>query len=563
MERLIIAATAAALTQCAAFAQDYGNVETVVTGLVEPVSLCAVPGDDTRLIVAERGGRLRVITVATDAQGNKTFTLLPQPFLDLAALDTSNPFFRDGQGQPLRDQSGTVVPRLVRHGGVPVPHGAQTWLPSREVEQGFYSVCFAPDYQTSGRLYVNYCQSDPNTDPGDGVPDGAIDWTYYVNGGNFCTETGRSATVEFRRDPGNPNQVDPASERLVMAVPKPYPGHNGGTLRFGPDGYLWFGLGDGGSVQDDENRAANPHERFGKMLRIDPAPGHDDFPADPLRNYAIPATNPFADGVGGAPEVLARGLRNPWQWSFDRWNGDLWIGDVGNNLWEEIDYAPAGTVGERNFGWRAREGNRETGFDTGGFDESSVTPPAYAYPHSSGQPDAGGYGAWQVGTCNSGGVVYRGAAIRPWRGRFIFADTYSWRVWSAKVGTTGAWTDLQDWSFLLTSTVGGVTPPAIRFVVSVAEDNDGELYLVEYVTGRVRRIVPQGAQPSIADIGGLGGAEGADGHFDNNDFVVFIDWFFTGDPRADVGKTGGVRGVDQRLDNNDFIAFIDAFFSGT
>ncbi len=551
-----------ALSAQVALAQDYGNCETVVTGLSDPVSLSPVPGDQSRLVVVERGGRVRLISVQTDPQGNKTFTLEPSPFLDLNAQDLARPFFTDGGGNPLRDQSNTVVPRLVRNGGAAVPHNASTWTPYREVEQGLFSVAFAPDYAASGKLYINYTQSNPNTDPGDGVPDGTIDWSYFVSGGNFCTDNGRSVIVEYRRDPANPNQVDPNYERLIMTVPKPYAGHNGGTLRFGPDGMLYLGIGDGGSLQDDENRSINPHERLGKMLRIDVAGGRDDFPADPQRNYGIPSGNPYSDGVDGAPEVMARGLRNPWRWSFDRWNGDIWIADVGNTLWEEIDYVPAGTLAGRNFGWRSHEGNRLTGFDLGGFESGTLTPPVYAYPHSLGQPDATGFASWQTGNSTAGGVVYRGNAIRPWRGRFIFADTYSWRVWSARVGTNGQWTDLQDWSNSLVSTIAGITPPQIRFVVSFAEDNDGELYFVEIGAGRVRRIVPQGAQPPLADLGAQGGVPGADGQLDNNDFIVFIEYFFTNDPRADIGKQGGVYGVDQYLDNNDFIVFIDAFFQG-
>lgn len=201
MRRFAIAGELVLLLCGVSGAQDFGNIETVVTGLAEPVSLSPVPGDDTRLIVAERGGRLRTISVQTDAQGNKTFTLLPQPFLDLAALDVTHPFFRDAQGTPLRDQSGTIVPRLVRHGGAPVPFSSAVWLPSRQVEQGFYSVAFAPDYATSGLLYVNYNQSDPNTDPLDAVPDGAIDWTYFTSGGNYCTQNGRRRD---RRVPATP-----------------------------------------------------------------------------------------------------------------------------------------------------------------------------------------------------------------------------------------------------------------------------------------------------------------------------------------------------------------------
>ncbi|MBY0307994.1 MAG: PQQ-dependent sugar dehydrogenase [Phycisphaerales bacterium] len=555
---LVLAASIALPLSATALAQtDYGNLIDVATGLSSPVGIYACPGDDTRLFVVEQGGRIRIINVTTDGSGNKTYALAANPFLDLAALDAASPYFRNASNVPLQDQSGTVVPRLVRTGGNPVPNNGNNYAVSRGSEQGLLSMVFHPDYQTNGKFYIYYTMNAPDAS-------GNIAWSFSGTGTTqnpyTATTGGQDVAFEFQRDPANPNSVLPSSERRIIGVSDPYTNHNGAQLIFGRDGYLYFGIGDGGSGNDPGDRAGNPNVLFGKMLRLNI--DGDDFPADDQRNYAIPPTNPFAAG-GGAPEVWARGLRNPWRWSFDRWNGDTWIADVGQDKWEEIDHVSGSGAPGLHYGWRAREGLASTGIATAFA--STYTDPVYVYPHTATQAGTGGnWTNTQVGAAVVGGYVYRGNAIRPWRGKYIFSDTYGNQIWAFNstvapgVGTPAA-VGLENWSTLLRSTINGVTPASISNIVSFGEDNDGELFVVQ-IGGRIRKIVPQGAQPPVADLGRQGGLEGADGQFDNNDFIVFINWFFAGDPRADMGKQGGVAGVDQQLDNNDFIVFIARFF---
>ncbi len=539
--------------------QDFGNLIDVATGLNTPVGIAMAPGDDTKLYVVEQGGRIRIINVVTDGLGNKTYTLTATPFLDLAALDAANPYFRNASNVPLQDQSGTVIPRLIRNGGNPVPSGGNNYAVARGNEQGLLSIVFAPDYTTSGKFYIYYTMNAP-------AANGNITWSLSGNGtvNNPYTATtgGQDVVFEFQRDPANASLALASSEKMVLAVADPYTNHNGAHMAFGTDGKLYLAIGDGGSGNDPGDRSGNPNSLLGKMLRIDPSA--DDFPADATRNYAIPAGNPYAAG-GGSPEIWARGLRNPWRWSFDRWNGDLWIGDVGQNLWEEIDRVSGNGGPNRHYGWRAREGLISTGIGTSY--SATYTDPIYVFPHATNQAGTNGnYASNTIGFAVVGGYVYRGNAIRPWRGKYIFSDTYGNQVWAfdstvpAGAGTPAA-VGLENWSSLLRSTVGGVTPTSISNIVSFGEDNDGELFVVQ-IGGKIRKIVPQNTQPALADVGIQGGIAGTDGNFDNNDFIVFIDWFFNGDPRADMGKQGGLAGVDQRLDNNDFIVFIDAFFNG-
>jgi glucose/arabinose dehydrogenase len=537
-------------------AQDYGNLIDVATGLNTPVCIAAAPGDDTKLYVVEQGGTIRIINVTTDGLGNKSYALSATPFFDMAALDAANPYFRDGSNVPLQDQSGTVIPRMVRNGGANIVNNGHSYAVQRYNEQGLLSVAFAPDFVTSGKFYIWYSMNAP-------AANGNITWSFSGNGTTsayVANTSGQDALFEFQRDPNNPNTVLASSEKQVLTVADPYVNHNGGQLIFGRDGYLYLSIGDGGSGNDPGDRSGNPSVLLGKMLRINPAV--DDYPADNTKNYGIPADNPFVAG-GGAPEVWARGLRNPWRWSFDRWNGDMWIGDVGQDLWEEVDHVAGNGGPNRHYGWRAREGLISTGIATAY--SATYTSPLYVYPHSTSQAGTNGnYASGTSGAAVVGGYVYRGNAIRPWRGKYIFADTYGNHVWAFNSTVTpGAGTPaavgLEDWNTILRSTVGGVTPTSIQNIVSFGEDNDGEVFIVQ-ITGKVRKIVPQNTQPALADVGSQGGIAGADGAFDNNDFVVFIDWFFNGDPRADMGKQGGLRGVDQLLDNNDFIVFIDAFF---
>ena len=193
------------------------------------------------------------------------------------------------------------------------------------------------------------------------------------------------------------NVADPNSEKVLMLVEQPYSNHNGGALNFGPDGYLYAGLGDGGSQGDPSKNGQNTTVMLAKILRIDVNNG------DP---YSIPADNPFGN------EVWAYGLRNPWRISFDRATGDFWIGDVGQGQWEEIDYLPAGSPGGANFGWSIVEGNH----DYDGTAQPGFIPPVAEYSHSEG------------GCSVTGGYVYRGA-MPEWQGIYLYGDYCSGKVW--------------------------------------------------------------------------------------------------------------------------------------
>jgi glucose/arabinose dehydrogenase len=494
--------------------QDFANWQTVVSGLSAPVGVEFPAGDDSRFFVVEQTGRIRLVTVGGTPSA-PTYTLQATPFLDVAALITGPSF--------------PTTPALTRGN-----------------EQGLLGLALAPDFATSGTFYINYT-----------APRGS---TFVSQGATF--DNGRTIIAKYQRDPGNPSVALPTGD-VIMQFDQPFTNHNGGCINFGPDGMLWIATGDGGSGNDPNNDALDPNELLGKMLRIDPS--SDAFPADALRDYAIPAGN-----AGLArPEIWARGLRNPWRFSFDRWNGDLWIGDVGQNLWEEVNRVSSSATG-LNFGWRVREGNRVTGLSAGAFDVSSLVAPVYVYPHATNQADipvAGSYSSAQIGISIAGGIVYRGGAIRPYRGTYFFIDTYNSNSLAgfpatSAPGNTPAAVGLGMYSTLMRSTVNTVTPPALANVVDFAEDNAGEMYVVEIGAGRVRKMVPQNTQPRLADIAGAGQTLGADGQYTADDIIVFIGWFFGNDPRADVAGPGQSSALDQQLTADDIIVFINAFFAG-
>jgi len=506
-------------------AQDFSNFQTIATGFSSPVGVYQPPGESSRLFVVEQTGRIRIINVGGTPSA-PTYTVAATPFLSLAALDAANPYFRSTGGVPF------AIPRLISGG-----------------EQGLLGLAFSPDFPASGKLYINYTQNNPN------LSTGAVD------------PNGRTVVMEFTVDPANPNAVLPSSERMIIAINQPFTNHNGGCIRFGPDGYLYVGMGDGGSGNDPINAGLNPNTLLGKMLRLDVS--RDDYPADSMRNYGIPADNPFASGVGGRPEIWARGLRNPWRYSFDKWNGDLWIGDVGQNFWEEVHRVPGNGGPGRNYGWRVREGFASTGLSSGGFDISNLTPPIYVYPHAASQSNAtvGTWTASQAGISIVGGMVYRGN-IRPLRGRYYFVDTYRSTFWSFPANVqptptgwlgTPAQVGLTETSAL--QLTGGL--PTLSFVVAFGEDNDGEMYLVEQGGGgRIRKLVPAGTQPALADAAGPGQSVGADGQYTADDIIVYLNWFFASDPRADVSGPGQSPRVDQQLTADDIIVFLNAFFAG-
>ncbi len=221
-------------------------------------------------------------------------------------------------------------------------------------------------------------------------PDGSKLYASYTN------VAGDTRIVEY---PFANFVANKAAERVVLAVDQPYANHNGGNIAFGPDDMLYIGLGDGGSGGDPENRAQNLNVLLGKMLRINPAPNGSAA-------YAIPSGNPFAGQSGKRGEIWHYGLRNPWRWSFDRANGELWIGDVGQDQWEEIDHIGVGRNGV-NFGWRLREGNHAY---NGGSKPSGAVDPVYEMSHNDSNCSV------------TGGYVYRGSAIRGFAGNYVFAD---------------------------------------------------------------------------------------------------------------------------------------------
>jgi glucose/arabinose dehydrogenase len=318
-------------------------------------------------------------------------------------------------------------------------------------ERGLLGLALAPDYAESGRFFVN-----------------------------FTNTNGDTVVARFRR--ATSLSADPSSRFDLRwapngspVIPQPYSNHNGGHLAFGPDGYLYIGLGDGGNGNDPEHRAQDPSSLLGKFLRIDVnvADGHPS-------GYVVPPDNPFVDGVPvpARPEIWSFGLRNPWRYSFDNpargGTGAMLIGDVGQGSWEEIDYEPPGRGG-RNYGWRNREGahnNVQTRLPA----YQPLVDPIHEYGRNQGQSVTGGY-------------VYRGRSLDArFRGRYFFADFGSGRVWSVALAIDGGSGEATVSSLMdHTSDLGGTA--ATGNVSSFGEDADGELYVVSYSRGVVLRLV--------------------------------------------------------------------------
>ncbi|MBP2311619.1 PQQ-dependent sugar dehydrogenase [Azospirillum soli] len=299
------------------------------------------------------------------------------------------------------------------------------------------------------------------------------------NGLFYVTLNNVNGDTEIRRYQAAPsaNQADPASAQLVLAVDQPdgLTNHKGGWLGFGPDGFLYAGLGDGGGGGDPFNNAQNTNSLLGKILRLDV--NADAFPADPARNYAIPADNPFASG-GGAAEVWAYGLRNPWRASFDRGLGDFFIADVGQNAWEEIDLGAPGA----NYGWRVLEGLEP--FAPGPLTGGAAIPPIHVYGHASGTSITGGY-------------VYRGES-EGLHGQYFFADFGSARVWTLQNNGV-SWLATERTRQIVTD-AGSIDQPT-----SFGEDARGNLYLTDF-DGDVFRLTPQTISNDLGDqlLGGGG-----------------------------------------------------------
>jgi glucose/arabinose dehydrogenase len=289
---------------------------------------------------------------------------------------------------------------------------------------------------------------------------------------NYTDTAGRTVIARYDVS-ANPDLADGASELILLRIVQPFTNHNGGWIEFGSDGYLYIATGDGGDANDPGNRAQTiTNQLLGKILRVDV--NGDDFPADTLRNYAIPSTNPFV-GITGDDEIWAYGLRNPWRCSFDRETHDLYIADVGQDAREEVSFQPASDTGGRNYGWRCMEGNRCTGLSGCTCNDPSLTTPIHEYNH-------------QAVVLNSitGGYVYRGCAIPDLRGAYFFADYGRDQIWSFRYdGSTLS--DFQERTTELVPDVG-----SIDTVTSFGEDAYGELYLSDH-GGEIYKIVPDAA----------------------------------------------------------------------
>lgn len=260
-------------------------------------------------------------------------------------------------------------------------------------ERGLLSLAFHPAYATNRYFFV-----------------------YYTN------LSGEITVARYQTQAGNPNLADAASGVVLLNIPKPFSNHNGGDLNFGPDGYLYFGTGDGGSGGDPNNFSQNGLSLLGKMIRIDVS----NFSTPPY--YFIPADNPYTSDPNVDDRIWAIGLRNPWRWSFDRGTGDMWIADVGQSAWEEVNYRAAGTSGGINYGWRCYEGN--IAFNTTGcLPQSSYASPIFVYPHISA---TGGFSI-------TGGFVYRGTEYPVLQGYYICADYVSGNVWLINPNGSGGW----------------------------------------------------------------------------------------------------------------------------
>ncbi|MCZ4514437.1 PQQ-dependent sugar dehydrogenase [Streptomyces sp. ActVer] len=269
---------------------------------------------------------------------------------------------------------------------------------------------------------------------------------FYIS---YTNLQGTSTVDEFAVRHG---KIRPNTRRTVITQTQPYPNHNGGDIRFGPDGYLYIALGDGGSGGDPHGNGQNLDTLLGKMLRIDPQGG---------KPYAIPRDNPFVNDPNAKDEIWAYGLRNPWRFSFDARTGDLLIGDVGQSDWEEIDWAPAKSRGGENYGWSQMEGTHPF---RGGTEPANHVPPVYEYDRTG------------LGCSVTGGYVYRGRAIPDLRGQYVFSDYCdgTLRTLRMKNGKVTGESDL--------GVNGGE-------VISFVQGGDGELYVLA-IGGSVSRIDP-------------------------------------------------------------------------
>ncbi len=293
-------------------------------------------------------------------------------------------------------------------------------------EQGLLGLAFHPDYPSNGSFFINYTDRRPGH-------------------GNTIIER-----LQVSAD--NPDLAQVGSRQLILHVEQPTKSHNGGHLAFGPDGYLYIGVGDGGTKKDLLGAGQNRQLLLGSILRID---------VDSATPYAIPPDNPFVEESAALDEIWSYGLRNPWRFSFDRLTGDMYLGDVGSRAWEEVNFQPADSLGGENYGWNYWEGND----NFSGEEAPNYVPPFFVYGHNHGCAVNGGY-------------VYRGEKIVDLQAVYLFGDFCSARIWAS-------WRDSADkkWrviEFLKKEGIG---------ITGFGEDEAGEIYVLDY-GGKIYRFDP-------------------------------------------------------------------------
>lgn len=323
---------------------------------------------------------------------------------------------------------------IIHPGGAVTKFLDITGIVSVNGERGLLGLAFHPDYANNGRFFINYTRNNGNT-----------------------------RVAEYAVDPSDPDLALPNQVQTIIIINQPFSNHNGGCLRFGPDGMLYVATGDGGSGNDPGNRAQDPQDLLGKMLRFDV-----DLPAP-----FIPADNPFVGDPSTLDEIWALGLRNPWRFSFDSLTGDMWIGDVGQNAVEEVHAVSASSVGGENYGWRCMEGNSCTGLSGCTCNSGSLTDPVWDYSQSGN------------GCSVTGGSVYRGS-VASLQGKYICGDYCSGRLWSMDWNGSGNATNV-------TQIQNQLDPPggdAINSPTAIVEGGDGEMYIVDH-TGEVYMVTTE------------------------------------------------------------------------
>lgn len=293
-------------------------------------------------------------------------------------------------------------------------------LTGEYTELGLLGLAFHPNYASNGSIFIHYTDHDKDV-----------------------------VVARYQVSPQNPDIADAASAQVIFQLPQPSEIHNGGQLAFGPDGYLYIALGDGGPQSDPLGAGQNRQNLLGSILRID---------IDGALPYAIPADNPFAGDDGARDEIWSYGFRNPWRFSFDRATGDMYIGDVGFEKWEEVNFQPAASAGGENYGWNVWEGNEAFA----GGEAPNYAPPFFVYGHSHGCSVTSGY-------------VYRGAAVEELRGVYLFGDFCNGRIWAS-------WRDHGlNWG-VIELMISGIQ------ISSFGEDEAGEIYVVDFRAGALFRI---------------------------------------------------------------------------